>query len=333
MNKKVQVNREQCQKVGKILGGFTIKPSVYKREFLRFHANPEIKLIAYLFSIAICHQTHRLMHRKLNLAGFEYLEKVFIDLAKSQSELLDPSYVAKETCETLAFKLGAACSETDLPEHSTLDNLQERAELLIDMSGKLMENYEGSISKLLAVSQGYLSGEQGLYALLSPFKAYSDPLKKKSSLFVMFAESANLLKIADLECYVPIMDYHIQRVLLRLGCVEILDPNLRSALINQEKLESDEEIRTASIAATQKLALYSGHPVTKIHDFLWPLGRSCCKEKPLCKSGTCDKTPCTFDKFVNLSSHRHCIFQGTCKGSLDENYIRLWQPIVETHYY
>ncbi len=27
------------------------------------------------------------------------------------------------------------------------------------------------------------------------------------------------------------------------------------------------------------------------------------------------------------------VFEGTCKGSLHEEYIKLWQPIVETHYY
>ena len=129
------------------------------------------------------------------------------------------------------------------------------------------------------------------------------------------------------------MDYHIQRVLLRLGCVEILDIRLKEALIKQVPVDSDDEIRSASIEAVKQLALDSGHTTTMIHDFLWPLGRSCCKEKPLCKHGVCDKTPCTFELFVPLSSHKTCVFDGTCKGSLSEDYINLWQPIVETQYY
>ena len=214
-----------------------------------------------------------------------------------------------------------------------LDRLAERADLLIEISKKLLDKYSGSISALLMMSNGYLNGERGIYNLLADFKAYADPFRKKSSLFITVTELARLLDIKDIDNLVPIMDYHIQRVLLRFGCVEILDSKLKHALMNREKIDSDEEIRFASIEAVKQIARHSGHPSTVIHDFLWPLGRSCCKENPLCKSGICDKNPCTFELFVKLPVHKKCVFEGVCKSSLSEEYIKLWQPMVETQYY
>lgn len=332
-NKKVRVNNNQCKAIGKVLQNLSVKSSVYEREFFTFPAKPESKLRAYLFSIAICQQTHNLINKRLNLVGFNYLEKVYTDLAKADSELIDPAFVARQSTHELSSKLAQLFSDTGDIEHSTLDRLAERSDLLIDMSSKLVNGYSGQISTLLARSNGYLGGERGIYQLLSDFQAYSDPFRKKSSLLVTFAQKAGLLTIKDIDHLVPIMDYHMQRVLLRFGCVEILDARLKQALIDQEKMESDAEIRFASIEAVRQLARYSGHPLLAIHDFLWPLGRSCCKEKPLCKHGACDKNPCTFNAFVHLSSHKNCAFDGVCKGSMSEEYIKLWQPIIETHYY
>lgn len=331
---RVLVNVDQCKAIAKVLQTLSIKSTVYRREYFSGDVSAEIKLRMFLFSVGICQQTHTLINRKLNLVGFNYLEKVFADLAKTHSELLDPFFVRNQTPSALSDRLAVLFSETGDPIDCTLDRLDERSRLCIDLSHKLIQHYEGQVCVLIKKSQGCLVGEQGIYRLLSDFEAYSDPFKKKSSLFVTFAHKARLFEICDLENLIPIMDYHMQRVLLRFGCVEILDEQLRQALIKQENLPSDEEIRSASIDAVHQLARYSGHSVFNIHDFLWPLGRSCCKEKPLCQHGICDKAPCTFDSFVLLPSrHTHCVFEGTCKGSLKEDYRNLWQPLVDTHYY
>jgi hypothetical protein len=331
---RVAVNVDQCKSIGGVLQTLSIKPSVYQREYFRLNVSAEMKLRMFFFSIGICQQTHTLISKKLNLLGFNYLEKVFADLAKADSELLDPFFVKDQTPQSLSKRFSTLFSETGDPKDCTLDRLDERSRLCIDMSQKLVEHYAGQICTLIAKCQGYLAGEQGIYRLLSDFEAYSDPFKKKSSLFVTFAHQVGLFEIKDLEHLIPVMDYHMQRVLLRFGCVEVLDEQLRQALIKQESLPSDEEIRSASIDAVHQLALYSGHSVFNIHDFLWPLGRSCCKERPLCQHGCCDKTPCTFDSFVLLPSrHTHCAFEGACKGSLAEDYRSLWQPLVDTHYY
>ncbi len=328
---KATVNIDQCKAIAKVLAKLQINPAVYQREYLSFPLQAESKLRMFLFTIAICQQTHTLINRKLNLVGFNYLEKVFLDLAKTHSELLDPFFVARQTPQALSARLALHFSETGDAKDCTLDRLDERSCLLIDMSQKLVKNYSGQLSALFSESLGYL---QDIYERLYDFEAYSDPLRKKSSLLLHFAHNTGLLTIKDLDNLMPIMDYHMQRVLLRFGCVEILDNELRSALVNQESMKSDEEIRACSIQAVQQLARHSGHDVFSIHDFLWPLGRSCCKEKPLCTHGTCDKSPCTFSSFVMLpSQHTHCTFEGVCKGSTNNEYRKLWQPVVDTHYY
>ena len=123
MRKNVQVNSEQCGAIGKVLQKLSIRPGVYKREYITFKADPETKLLAYLFSVAICHQTHTLISKRLNLVGFNYLEKVFVDLARTHSEILDPAFIAKQTRESLSLKLGLLFSDTGDAKDSTFGSI------------------------------------------------------------------------------------------------------------------------------------------------------------------------------------------------------------------
>ena len=82
-----------------------------------------------------------------------------------------------------------------------------------------------------------------------------------------------------------------------------------------------------------KIGEFANKTPSEVHDFFWPLGRSCCKEKMLCVDKQCNKEPCTFFNFVEIPEHNHCIFEGICKGSTNETYRKFWQPLVDTHYY
>ena len=117
------------------------------------------------------------------------------------------------------------------------------------------------------------------------------------------------------------------------GCVEISDKALREKILAQSKLATDEPIRSFCVEAFQLIASISGHPITKINDFFWSIGRSCCHKTTLCMDQFCEKSPCTFAQIVEAGNHKHCIFQDVCKGAVDENYRKLWQPMIETHYY
>lgn len=341
--RQVKINTIQCNKIGEILKTLEFRSGFYNRKFLRLKASKLKIMLAYLFASAICHQTHSLWNGKLNLKGWDYLEFVFGKLAEENSELLDVNYLSSLPIKELSIKLMPFFSENGNPKNCTLDRLDERSNFILDIVRVLNKKYQGKISKLINKSGGFLSSQPtrstasnnsiGLYQLLNDFKAFRDPQKKKSTVFIKLLVNSGLIKIKDPENFVPDMDYHIQRVMLRMGCVEIIDDNLKQKLISKEKVDSDQEIRKACIDAVTIIAKNSSYPAYRMNDFFWPLGRSCCKELLLCRNHKCNKNPCTFELAINLKKHKNCVFDKVCKASTNPEYQKLWQPQVETNYY
>ena len=336
MNQQKQtiINTEQCNRIGKLVAGVKFRPKFGNREFITFSTDNETKARAYIFCVAICHQTHTLQNKKLNLKGWEYLETVFLNLAKVKSKLLEPEYLTSCPKDQLISEIKAAFSEDGNPENCTLDRLDERVDLLIDMASFLVDKHCGSVIKLLENSEGLLiNNGLGLYEQLGKTVTYSDSFRKKSTVFIELLENAGLIEIQDRENFLPAMDYHTQRVLLRIGCVEIIDDELKKSLQNKKTLSSDAEVRKTCIEAMQIIAKTSGYSVVKMDYLFWSLGRGCCMDKTLCFNKMCNKQPCTLTKVLDLPNHDQCIFSEICKGINDEEYRSYWQPIVDTHYY
>lgn len=330
----VIINTKQCENIGKIIKKLKLRRSFFEREFIVYPADTETKLKMYIFPIAICHQTHTLINKKKNLKGWDCLEDAYLRIAKDGSDLLDINYLAEAPLDELIKKMKPYFSEDNTPENCTLDKIEERAEFLKEIAQTTKQNYGGRIENIIKKSDGYIvNNGNGLYELLEKFPAYSDPMKKKSTYLIKVLTEAGLFTVKDEQNFLPVMDYHMQRVLLRMGCVEINDENLKKQLFNKEKLNSDEEIRSACIQAAKLIANFSGYPIINMNDFFWPLGRSCCKEKLLCVNGECNKKPCTFELAVELDDHKKCQFADVCKASIDPEYQKFWQPIIETHYY
>ncbi|MBU1167512.1 hypothetical protein KKC60_03845 [Patescibacteria group bacterium] len=74
---KVKLQKEQCKKIAEIISELTSNKSYLKRPYLCLHGDKEKKLRAYLLSVAICHQTQNLFSKKYQLAGWDYIEKVY----------------------------------------------------------------------------------------------------------------------------------------------------------------------------------------------------------------------------------------------------------------
>lgn len=330
----VGVNKNQCEKTGRIIKGLKFRKEFLQREFISFNCDKETKMRAYFYSAAICHQTHSLLNRKKDLHGWDYLENVFLHLAKTNSKLLNPDYLTNLSISELIGKLKILFSDDGNPNNCTLGRLEERAGFLIEIGKILKEKYNSKVTNLIELSNGFLINDgNGLYELLEQFESYSDPLKKKTTFFIELLIDSGIIMIKDPENFVPVMDYHIQRVLLRMGCVEIFDKELKEKLLNRKKIDSDEAIRNACVNAIRIISPISGYEIIKLNDFFWPLGRSCCMEKVLCIDKECNKNPCTFELTVDLPGHEDCVFNGLCKGSVNAEYRKYWQPIVETHYY
>jgi hypothetical protein len=334
LKNQTSLNTEVCREVALLIKKLKLRDDFYNREYLNLSVDDETKFRMNFFAVAICHQTYTLINKELNLFGWDYLEYGFTKLAKSHSRLLDPVFLASAEISEVVALLKMAFSEDENPESCTLDRLDERADLMINAGKIICLVYQKSVGNLIKSAGGVLlQNGHGLYEILPHFEAFSDPLQKKTTFLIKLLMEANLLKINDPANFIPIMDYHMQRVLMRLGCIEIIDEALRQKLINRQTLPSDDVVRSRCIEAFRLIADISGHPVTKMNDFFWSLGRSCCNLTTLCEDKICEKNPCTFTQIIEIENHTHCEFESVCKGFRNSDYRNLWQPVIETHFY
>ncbi|NTW24143.1 MAG: hypothetical protein HGA37_05550 [Lentimicrobium sp.] len=285
-------------------------------------------------AVAICHQTRNLKSEKYGIYGWDFMEKVFLELAIGKSRLLDVRQLSDADEEAIAFSLESAFSDDGNAINTTLDRIGERTSLLLELTDFILDEFDGNYSALIQETDGRLiNNGHGLYEILEKTKAFDDPLRKKSSFLVKLLIDSGLFNIKDPENYIPIMDYHMQRVLLRLGCVEIQDDDLLFALKSRLPQKTDRPVREACISAVNELSRSSGIPPWQMNDIFWPLGRSCCNETTLCTDKFCTKEPCSFQLIVLVPDHKICSFESVCKGFLHHESKLLWEPFIETHYY
>jgi len=328
----ITVNKEQSKKIGEIVKTLKFRPSFYERDFIL--ADSPLKMAMHFYAVGICHQTYHLANPKLNLYGWDFLEYGFLDILKNAPHLLETEELIKLSQQELIEQIKPFFAEDNNPEKCTLDTLEERTHLWLDMAKVLHKHFDGKIENLFLQSDWEeTQNAESLYKTLRLFEAYSDPLQKKSGVFLKLIADAGLVNLDKLTNIIPIMDYHMQRVLLRTGCIEVNDEELKSKLQNRQAIDDDEPIRVACIEAMDIIAETSAYHAFKMNDVFYTLGRSCCNEATLCRTHVCEKTPCTLTRAVVLESHEHCIFQTVCKGATDDNYHQFWQPQVQTHFY
>lgn len=334
MKKCVVLNEEIIKSIADIVSRIEINEVHEKRPLIHLKCEAEKAAVAYLMMAAICHQTHNLKCLDRNLIGWNYLEEVFIELANTRSKLLDIHYLAGCEINHLADQLEKLFPLYSGEDITSLDRALERAELIIKSCISIIESGANSVMSYLNPSEGLLHNQgRGLYELMEKLEAYKDPFKKKSTLFIKLLVQARLVEVADPENYVPLMDYHMQRLLLRTGCVVVEDEVLKDKLINRETLHTDIEIRRSCIEAIKIVTELSGKSIFDLDDIFWSIGRSCCKEKRLCQDGECNITPCTFTQISTIKEHHRCVFESSCKGRLDIALGNIWEPQVTTSYY
>ncbi|MCD6092006.1 MAG: hypothetical protein J7J72_10950 [Bacteroidales bacterium] len=328
----ITVNIEQSKNIGEIVKTLKFKPSFYERDFIQ--VDSPLKMAMHFYAVGICHQTYILANPKLNLYGWDFMEYGFLDILKNAPNLLIAYELVKLSTQELIEKIKPFFAEDHNPSKCTLDSLKERADLWLNMAKILIKYFDGKIENLFDQSDWRKTqNAESLYKPLRLFEAYSDPLQKKSGVFLKLIADAGLVNLDKLTNVIPIMDYHMQRVLLRTGCVEVNDLELKSKLQKRQSISDDKPIRKACIEAMNIISTVSGYQSFKMNDVFYTLGRSCCNETTLCRSHVCEKTPCTLTRAVFLESHTHCIFQSICKGASNDDYHQYWQPQIKTHFY
>ncbi|MEA3249390.1 MAG: queuosine salvage family protein [Patescibacteria group bacterium] len=166
--------------------------------------------------------------------------------------------------------------------------------------------------KLVEVANAHNRTLTAFHQLMSVVAGYTaDPLEKRQTLLAMALHNRpeQFLKVTDPERWYPIVDYHLMRVCLRSGMVELepheLEANTARAWVSAE---TEAEIRQECDLALTGVLQKSGRSHA-LNDFaFWKARRSC----PEMEEPNCDK----------------CHFNGFCAKRSD-----LFQPVFRTTHY
>jgi hypothetical protein len=333
----VHVDFQMCEKIGERLKAIKVLPDPYMRKPLTMEDKRK-EAEFWLYIIAICHST-RTLRGVINgewLRGGNYL------LAASRKRFdSDPTFFSAERMRKITEEdLKAMLSDDGKPEHSTIDRAAERVSLLRDCAKTLLELFNGDVMQIYRISEGHLTRKdgKGICDLLRKFKAYADPIEKKTFLLVLYLKESGVWEIKDVENLKVAVDYHIMRVALRSGMVKVEDRDLREKLKLRKPATEDEdyEVRKAVREACSLVIKHSNCTVFEVDAILWNLGRSCCfyEHDPICGVNICRKRDkCTLIKAANYDCKGKCLLDGVCLGSVDEDYKRLWETNIYTTFY
>jgi len=331
----IHVVEAQCARLAERLARVRVRAD----EFLIGAVTPEEKrreANLWFFLVAICQSTRTLQGTIEGrwVRGWDYLVCSARRAMRSDPERFTAERLVNITGEALR----GLFSDDGLTEHSTFDRIEERVRQWQDASWLLLEHYGGDVMGLYEAAQHRLRGEGGILARLAECRAYSDPVEKKSFLFIMFASRCGAWKIEDLDNLRVAIDYHIMRVALRSGVVCVEDRELERRLKARVAVTAEEDniIREAVREACELLVRHSGQTVFDVDNILWSMGRNCCfyDYEPICGEHSCWRQgQCTFTRAVAYDCPGLCLFDGVCAGSRDAAYRAFWETNLYTHYY
>jgi hypothetical protein len=153
-----------------------------------------------------------------------------------------------------------------------------------------------------------------LINVLTDIPGYSgdSPFNKKAWLLVMALSQRPeyFLHAKEKEHLIPIIDYHVMRVLLRLGCIVFTDIHAQMKNINRVFVAKNEEntVRKMALEVCNSLITKTGRSMPEIDVLLWQARQYCPEmEQPNCQE---------------------CIFTTVCKKQTE-----LFQPVYRTTAY
>jgi hypothetical protein len=328
-------NEERCRELAAKLRQVQVLPD----EFLIRPESEEEKSSEanfWFYTVAICQHTKSLQGTLEGrwLRGWDYMVTAGRRAMTRDAQV----FSAERVRRIIPQGLRTLYSDDGQPSRSTLDRVEERVEQLHQCAQLLLENYDGDVMNLYRRTGGRLRDKGGIMERLAQFEPYSDPVEKKSFLFLMFVSRAGIWHLKDLHNLKVAIDYHIMRIALRSGMVEVHDSALERALKERAEVsaEVDNRVRAAVRKACDHLIAHSGQDVFSVDNILWMMGRNCCfyDHDPFCGPNRCSqKGSCSFTSSVVYDCPGHCLFDGVCLGSLDEGYRRYWETTLHTHYY
>lgn len=172
-----------------------------------------------------------------------------------------------------------------------------------------------------------------LLDLLSEFKAYADPVGKKSVFFLALMRNCGLWRYADAARLPAPVDYHEVRGHLRMGTVSLAGDLLRKVEAGVSVTQDEDvEIRLAVRDAIQHIAVTAGISTNSLHYLFWNLFRTyCTRGTPRCHGSEFDKLPPAYAKVVENGGGHQCPLASVCNSAFASHAID--EHRVLTEYY
>ncbi len=306
----VEVDDQQCEAIANVLKQFSIPADVEDTSIEGMDAAQLANF--YFLLVAICHQTQSLqgivdgVHQR----GWDYLRLRLLREVTEDSELLLPASWKQITSASLAKLF------SDDQHGETLTDSEGRASLIRDLGLEFESQRLSSAHELYLTCGGRLAGEPlGLLSRVSKFRAYSDPVQKKSFFFLGLMRNSGIWQYADeMELGAPV-DYHEVRGHLRMGTVRICS-DLKATLAAKGLVSQSEDvvIRSAVGRAITRIASLTNHSSMQLHYLFWNVFRNVClRENPRCFSADPSSTvPPRYRQFVE---NGRCPFADACESA------------------
>ena len=297
--------RETSKEVNNIIRNIKIDPFTDPQYYPPITASKEDVLRYFIFMVAIDHRTSRpntpyeaIINGKL-YHGADLLYRLGMLKWNEDPDFFSPSRMAKITVDEVKSWLTAKLYDRKV----CVPDIEIRAMLLRDLGLKLLRLYDGSVEKMIQLTNNRVKyRNEGLVNRLKVFTAYEDPVEKKAYLFIKFITRRKLFSPIDKENLEVPVDNHLTRIAIRLGYVNI-QGKLYEKIVNgiETTWEEDVLIRMSVRMAFKYLSKIINIDPTILDDFLWMFGRTCClRDGPRChnpsekciKYGWCDEKGC-----------------------------------------
>lgn len=243
--------------------------------------------------------------------GWDYLLQKAIAVSNENPGMFTAEWLTAVTADSLRALY------YDVEEGDTLNQAEIRAMLLNDMGEFLKRNAWESVHEAYLASGGYLvrSDGKGILQALTGAKAYQDPVQKKAFYFLAIMKNEGLWQYKDILNLGPPVNYHEQRLHLRLGTVKIIDAEFERKIRMRENItdQEDIEIRFAVRRAIEFIAQLLDATPSSLHYYLWNYGRNdCSRDKPHCES--CGKG-CKLPERYRILGIDRCVFASVCQSA------------------
>lgn len=297
MSWEVKLDTSRARNMGEVL-----KTTAFLKEMYLFNeefyppkeADVEIVGMYFMALVSIDHRLSRpgrpyedLLYGRL-YHGSDLLYRLAMVKFSEEPEFFTPQRLSSITLSDFCKVFNTNRAKVPDPE--------VRTELLRDLGYKIVRLYNSSFSEFLKASNERIRGtlsKPGIVDNLRVFRAYEDPVEKKSFLLVKFLKARGIFKPIDLENMEVPVDNHLVRIAYRTGLVDVQGDLWRKIYLGEEVTQvEDTLLRLIVRQAYKSVAIEAKVDVGLIDDYLWNTGRTICTRE---REPECSK--CSFNGF------------------------------------